>query len=311
MKKNLLSYEFFRGGVAWLLFIIGIGMYACGYFLAPQQSIWKEVIIKVADVLVIGVIIGYLSNAAQFLGVFKQDLQDIIYGKEFIKNRNDLGDIWENVTKQMFKNKFPSLHKDLLAIIGGYLPKEEISYYNDYEAHTTVEWVDKPSGIIRVTDDIEFELIADNPKKFLYPIKSWVRVPGGSSQTWYKNEITSIEVNEKPVDSIENKQTKDGENFCDCREIPLEGSAKYGIKYTRVRQYSINDDYYIGFRAHYIVNRMRVSLDAPADIDVLFTCRGTTKDFEDVSQKGQRIEKKYKGIILPRQGYLFILRVVN
>ena len=84
MKKNLLSYNFFRTGVAWIILIVGIGLYAYGYFGINQDSIWKEIVIKIADVLVIGVILGYLSNAAQFLGVFKSDLQDIIYGKEFI-----------------------------------------------------------------------------------------------------------------------------------------------------------------------------------------------------------------------------------
>lgn len=111
MKKNLLSYNFFRTGVAWIILIVGIGLYAYGYFGINQDSIWKEIVIKIADVLVIGVILGYLSNAAQFLGVFKSDLQDIIYGKEFIKQRKDLDPLWDTLSKQLFKNKFPAIHK--------------------------------------------------------------------------------------------------------------------------------------------------------------------------------------------------------
>lgn len=312
MKKSILSYDNFRGGSAWLLLIIGVALYACGYFWMPKESAWKEVVIKVADVLVIGVILGYLSNAAQFLGIFKQDLQDIIYGKDFIKNRNDIDTVWENVTKQMFKNKFPAVHKDLLTIISGYLPKDEVSYYNDYETHTTIEWIDQGKGIIKATDDVEFELIAENTNKFTYPIKSWVRVPDGTtSSAWYKNDLTSISVNEKEPTLGERTRKKEGEMICETQEVLLAGNSKYNIKFTRVRQYSIFDDYFIGFRSHYIVNRMRVCLDTPEDIDVLFTCRGTTKDFEDVPQKGRRIEKKYKGIILPRQGFLFMLRKKN
>lgn len=312
MKKSILSYDNFRGGSAWFLLLLGIALYCCGYFWMPNDSIWKEVVVKIADVLVIGVIIGYLSNAAQFLGVFKQDLQDIIYGKEFIKNRNDIDVVWENVTKQLFKNKFPALQKDLLNIISDYLPKDEVSYYNDYETHTTIEWVDRKIGIIKATDNIEFELIADNSSRFTYPIKNWVRVPDGkSSSNWYKNELTNITVNDKAPTLGEQMKTKEGDVFCEIQEIILEGCSKYSIRFTRVRQYSIFDDYYIGFRSHYIVNKMRVCLDAPDDIEVLFTCRGTTKDFDDVPQKGRRIEKKYKGLILPRQGYLFMLRKIE
>ena len=75
--------------------------------------------------------------------------------------------------------------------------------------------------------------------------------------------------------------------------------------------YNINEDYYIGFRAKYIVNRLRVCLDYPDDIDVIFTCRGTQLDFEDVNNSKRRIEKKYKGIILPRQGYIFALQKIK
>ncbi len=312
MKKSVLSYEYFRGGFAWLLLIFGCALYCCGFFWISPNSAWKEVVLKVADVLVIGVILGYLSNAAQFLGIFKQDLESIIFGKEFISKRNDLDTVWENVTKQMFKNKFPSLHKDLLSIIRGYLPNDEISYYNDFENHISIEWVDKEKGVIKATDDVEFELIADNSNSFIYPIKSWVTISEGNHK-WFKNEITRISINEKNLSLEDNmkESKKEGDSYCETVNVSLSGASRYGIKYTRVRQYSINDDNYIGFRAHYIVNKLRVCIDAPDDIKVLFTCRGTTNDFEDVPQKGKRIEKKYKGLILPRQGFLFILSKIE
>ena len=172
MKKNLLSYNFFRTGFAWIILIVGIGLYAYGYFGINQDSIWKEIVIKIADVLVIGVILGYLSNAAQFLGVFKSDLQDIIYGKEFIKQRKDLDPLWDTLSKQLFKNKFPAIHKEFLNVIKNYFPKDEISYYNDYERNTTIEWYDRNYRIIKVTDVVSFDLVAETTDKFSYPIKT-------------------------------------------------------------------------------------------------------------------------------------------
>ena len=113
MKDSVLSYKYFRSGAAWIFFILGIVLYYIGYFQIDSQSVWKEIFIKGGDILIIGVILGYLSNAAQFLGIFKQDLQDIIYGKEFIKQRKDITPLWETISKQMFKNKFPAIHKIL------------------------------------------------------------------------------------------------------------------------------------------------------------------------------------------------------
>ena len=120
-----------------------ICLYIVGFFLIDDKSAWSKIAIKVADVLVIGVVLGFITNAAQFIGIFKQDLQDILYGKEFIRQRKDIYPLWENISKELFKNKFPTLHKELLKTINGYFPKDDVSYYNDYEIHTSIEWIDK------------------------------------------------------------------------------------------------------------------------------------------------------------------------
>lgn len=73
----------------------------------------------------------------------------------------------------------------------------------------------------------------------------------------------------------------------------------------------IDEDFYIGFRAKYIVKGLRVCLDYPEDMDAIFTCRGTHDDFEDVKKPKRCIEKKYEGVILPRQGYIFVLRTTK
>ncbi len=100
-------------------------------------------------------------------------------------------------------------------------------------------------------------------------------------------------------------------NYCKEQRVVLKGATKYNIKYTRVKTYNMNEDYYLGLRAKYIINNLRVSLELPDGIAAQFVCRGTQKDFEDVNNREKRIEKKYKGIVLPRQGYIFALRKVN
>lgn len=230
MKKNLLSYNFFRTGVAWIILIVGIGLYAYGYFGINQDSIWKEIVIKIADVLVIGVILGYLSNAAQFLGVFKSDLQDIIYGKEFIKQRKDLDPLWDTLSKQLFKNKFPAIHKEFLNVIKNYFPKDEISYYNDYERNTTIEWYDRNNRIIKVTDVVSFDLVAETTDKFSYPIKTWTNVLNENS---CQERIIEFKVNERTAEVKDVKTSNKNNIICKEQEIELGGSTKYEIQYTR------------------------------------------------------------------------------
>lgn len=306
MKISILDYKNFRAGSAWIILIMGIALYVVGYFYVNDNSIWKEILIKLGDVLVIGVILGYLSNASQFLGIFKKDLQDIIYGKEFLKTRTDIQPLWENVSKEMFKNKFPKIHKDLLDTVSGYLPKNEVSFYDDYEAHIKIEWQDKERGIISVTDEVEFTLIAETENEFTYPLKTWTSV---KNKTDCEAQLLSFSVNNNPFEYGEGVKTVEDGRICTKYEFKLNGYTRYDIKYSRRQIYNINDDYYIGFRAHYIVNKLRVSLEHPEDISAEFICRGTTKDFIDAATPTRnKIEKKYKGIILPRQGYIFALK---
>ena len=219
VKSNLLSYKHFRSGAAWIILLVGTFFYYLGYFQIQRPCVWSDVVIKIGDVLVIGVILGYLSNAAQFLGIFKQDLQAIIYGKEFLKQRKDITPLWETVSLQMFKEKFPSIHKDFLRVLQSYFPRDEVSYYNDYETYTVIEWEDKTKGIIKVTDDVSFKLIADSENEFYYPLKSWLHV--GSND--YTNYIEDFTINGNKPDLGECIETRDGEDICHEHKIKVAG----------------------------------------------------------------------------------------
>ena len=106
--------------------LIGIGAYVAGYIwkYPDNDIIWADLLIKLGDVLIIGVVVGYLTSVAQWSGIFKREIQDIVFGKEFLNKRNDIEDIWYNVTKQMFKFKFSDIHKDMLSALRQTLPKE-------------------------------------------------------------------------------------------------------------------------------------------------------------------------------------------
>lgn len=281
-------------------------MYAYGYFGSINGTIWKEIVIKVADVLVIGVILGYLSNAAQFLGVFKKDLEDIVYGKEFIKRRNDLPVLWDTISKQMIKEKFPSISKELLAVIkDNYLPTESPIYYNDYHIIQEVAWADEQKKFVRVTETINFEIITENECQFELPMSTWLDVEG-LDKGQYSVEIKEFLVNGSKAKTDIREKTVNGKYEHHCMAL-LSGSKKYEVEQKREKVYSFEKDYDISFRARYIVNKLEVELKYPDDsLDVNFIARGTTKDFKDIHVTKGFISKQYKGIILPRQGYIFI-----
>ena len=86
--SKIFSTESLRKAWPWIFLIIGVGLYVYGY--RELNTKWAEIAIEIANILIVGVVLGFVTNAAQFIGIFKSDLQDIIFGEEFIKKRNDL-----------------------------------------------------------------------------------------------------------------------------------------------------------------------------------------------------------------------------
>ena len=299
-----------KQSVGWIMAIIGIMAYLTGYiwkYNAPNLF-WPDLFIKLGDVLIIGVVVGYLTGIAQWAGIFKKEIQDIVFGREFLNKRNDIEQIWYNVTKQMFKFKFSEIHNDLLNSLKHILPGEnDISYYEDYDADTKLEWVDKENGLIKSIDTFSMYIVADSEKEFTYPIKSWTVVDNNSE----KNFESSLQVN---IDGIRVPDssttiTRVGNEICNEAKIKLHGKKRYFIQYTREKVYNINEDYYIAYKAQYLTRNLKVSLELPNDIEALFIERGTTENFKNVNNSKHHIKKIYKGVIFPRQGYIFALKV--
>lgn len=306
MFNKIISAILSKTTLTAVIFLLGVGAYIWG-FTSEYNSLKKEVLIKIGDVLVIGVVVGFIANAAQFLNIYKTELQKVVFGKEFVGKLKDVTEAWENISKQMFKNKFPNIHKEFLKVITSYFPQNEVSYYNEYESHIKIEWDDDNKEIIKVTETVRFELIAESTGKFDYPLKTWTRVLDGKR---YENRITSFTVDNDSITlpAVKSKTEADS-NKSEEHRIELKGKKNYEINYTREKVYDLADDHYIGFRAKYIVKDLRVNFECPDDIGVQFACRGTQNDFTDVvPAKSNKMEKKYKGIILPRQGYIFALQ---
>lgn len=289
----------------WIMLIVGIALYIIVYCGVITDPMWKDIAMKAADILIIGVILGYFTNITTMFGIFKKDLRDIVYMEEHLKKRNDLEELWNTISKQMFANKFPVIHTQFLQAIKDYFPND-VSYYNDYKSFTKVEWEDKEHHIVKVTDNISFELVAESKdKKIIYPMRTWTRV---NENDRYEERLIKFSADGVDRAISEAEETIDLGDKCVKREFVLEGRDKYEIRYIRQKIYNIDTDYYIGFRTKYIVNNLNVTLSLPEDINAIFTSRGTQHDFED-DINPDCISKIYKGIIFPRQGYIFALRI--
>ncbi len=313
LKKNL--SDFFNERLTWLLIALfgGVAAYVAGFII--DTGIWHEFCFQIGNVLIVGVVLGFLSNGEHFLSLFQEAIQNVVYGNEFLANQKDVSKYWAITSKQMFKNKFPDIHEGFLDLINSYFPIDEVSYYSDYEMKSTMEWVDEAQNIVKVCDEVSFYLIADSEKEFVYPLKNWFKVTEKADEKSLKAKSQMIYFKVDNVEKLcsvipQNIHMENGEQ-CEQIDITLSGKKKYKIDYKLEKTLNLLEDHSKGFRAKYIVKNCRIDYEVPKNVHIQFECRGTLNEFEDWgTQRSNRISKRYRGILLPQQGFLMALHKI-
>ena len=93
--------------------------------------------------------------------------------------------------------------------------------------------------------------------------------------------------------------------------ITLKGATKYEISKLVDKQYSLDKDFAICFRALYIINKFTLSYSGPEDINTNFYSRGTVENFKPFGEdRYNGFTRKHKGLILPNQGYVIALKEI-
>jgi hypothetical protein len=213
----------------------------------------------------------------------------------------------------MLKSKYPDINKELLKNIKEtYIPPiKDICYYDDHETTISVERDTVNPKIIIVTHKSSFNLYANTTDEFPFPKESLLEVHGLSPEDYYV-KVKEYMVNN--VNILSHIKTTNEEHSNDQYRIThtayLSGSNKYAVEHVIEKRYSIEDNL-IGFRVRHPSKGMRVKLECPEDMKVCFLSRGTIHEFKPVTpikNDKNTCEYKYKGLVLPQQGYVFSLK---
>lgn len=297
--------------MAGIILLLAIVLYIKKENYGIDCPVWFEILLKLYDLVVIGAIWGVVVDVTQTLGVFKRELQNIIHAKEFLGERKDVEQIWENASTVLFNDRFKGINKDLLKAIKGYLPQDEVNYYSEHDTVITIKWRNKDggkSGFIEAKWIVSFNLVAEYSKEFTHPIKVWV--PKETTYS-YTTKITEVKVNGKVVDGedVEMEDEKIEGMKCIGRILTLSGKKTYQIRFTRESVYHLDDDNTIGFSSRYIVNKLTARLKYPEELKVSFNGRGTLNKFKEGTGNGEgEVYKRYDDVMLPNQGYIFVLK---
>lgn len=303
----------FRLAVPVILLVIGLPLLCITAFDPWQLEIssphWFRLLSKSADIILVSSLISFLLDSAEYMGIFKKDLEEIIYDTKYLEKRNDIEEIWVKVSKVFTRLKFPQISTPLMnAIKNFYTPNDDLklSYYSDYRNVYTVAFDDEDDNFIKVKNETTFTLKVEDSKKFKFPMRFWNCVAENNQGSVSMN-LDHITVNGNPAKIKDSAKSYSNGMVCHTFNVELEGMTEYHITQESDQRYDLRQDNYLGFRARWLVNDMRIQIFHPKNLKLLFVNRATANDFKMNKETADFCEFEYKGLILKNQGYIIIL----
>ncbi len=295
----------------WILLTIGVISITLGSFVDFTNENWEKYLTTLGGSVLASGIFALILKSVQFLGVFKEELNTIIFYTKFLKNRIDLPIFWEKVTKELVKDRFPHIHGGIMNDVKDtYLPTSTVHYYDNCVNIIEIKLIELERKIISVRQKSSFTIIpSENNQKFAHPY--WNRIICPPHCPFTDSVINSLKINgvEKNGSFKINKNKSDGSLITEF-EVPLSGEKNgYRMEIDVTKTYSLIEDNIISYTNRYIQNNFKVQIFLEG-VKIKFHECGTLGNFKTIHNRPEFIEKVYTGLIYKRQGYIIYLELI-
>src|SRR5690606_407409 len=175
---NILNNSFIKPALPWILMLVSVLCLCVGYFAVEIKS-WSGLFVSIGTAVLSGGVLTAILKSVQFLGIFKEELNSVIFETRFLRNRNDLPDFWEKVTKEFIRDRLPTIHSKILNDVKEqYLPTSYVQYYEDYINVIDIKLIDSENEIVVVTNKTSFTIVlADDHKELSHPFRNSLKCP--------------------------------------------------------------------------------------------------------------------------------------
>lgn len=301
--------EKFEKSKKWTYKYLGWIFLAISLFLLwiSEIDIFKEKINGILEKLAFGIfssgVFAVVLKSIQFTGLFKEEIEKIILGTDFIKNRNDLPELWKAISQTIYKSKFPKISDELEnRILNTYFPTGNDYYYEDYVVTINIEELTE-DFVITYTQTCKYNVILDKDVN--------------DTHITLKTSVNQIESADAPIDELVffkingvNSTLKEDEDTLDDDDakkytIPLNGPGPFKIHSKFKRTYSLKGENYKLFRMTTFTKNMDITISYPEYVCVSFFNIGNVNPFdkEHTEVKNQISRSQRKDVILPYQGF--------
>ena len=310
--RNITKKDYWINSIPIIFITGGVISLLLGKF-SMSDSDWKVFFNTVGTTILSGGVFSFILKYLQFSKIFKDDLLDIIYSEKYLKQQKNLIEIWERVSKIVFKNKFETISGQILEDVKKtYLPTDQVLYYNNVKQTLEIKLIDSVNQKIKVVQHSDFEIVVEDKNQELN-LKSINSILHNNRSNEVKFEIKSLTVNNINYEITPNIPLNNRNEIKHEYDINLKGSTNYIIKIEIEKEYYILDDNIIGYQKKYIIRGLNLHIILDNKLKLRFNDCGTLNKFTEKKYKNNdtHYEFIYDGHIYPKQGYMIVLEKNN
>ncbi|MCZ8330739.1 MAG: hypothetical protein O9282_05465 [Flavobacterium sp.] len=289
--------------LGWIFMVLSLSLLLLSFSeIIPSLKI-NQLIEKLAFALLSSGVFAVVLKSIQFTGLFKEEIEKVILGTNFIKNRRDLPELWRAISKEIYKRKFPNISEELEnRILGTYFPTNSDYYYEDYVVTINIEELNDDFEVT-YTQTCKYNVILDQDiDSTNLTLKTSIKQLDGL--TGIINDLEFFKINGVDATPKEDDDTLD-DDTAKKFTIPLEGKGPFKIHSKFRRKYSLKTENYKLFRMNTFTKNMDVSISYPDNVCVSFFNIGNVNFFEKQhTEIKNQISRSHKNdVLLPYQGF--------
>lgn len=287
---------------------IGLFSLLLGIWGTFDNLLWKETWGTLGKTMLASGIFAGILKLMQISGVFKEELEKLIFEPKFLKNRTDIPEYWGKISQELFKNKFPNISKKLLSDIKDtYFPTKSIIYYDQLEHFIEIE-IDANDNLT-IKQKTSLDIICSNKSEcFDYQFLNTLNFKTDKSEVSYVTNY--IKINGSTTNDFKHEQLHNNKQLTNKFLVNLKGSDKYEIEREEFKVYSLITDNSIYFTASKLSNTLSLSITHPKNLELKFNKLGTLKTFVEKQNNSTFKKYEYKDIIYPEQGYVITINKI-
>lgn len=289
--------------MVWILLVTALLLMLITYLDLVKNQKLIDILEKASLAILSSGIFAAVLKSIQFTGLFKEEIEKVILGTDFVKNRRDLPQLWKTISKTIYKKKFPKISEDLEnRILDTYFPTNEDFYYEDYVVTINIEEINSDFEIV-YTQTCKYKVVLDNDvDQIELSLETSISQEEDTSEII--NELQFFKIDDKDANVKEDESTRDNPKISKYI-IPIKGNGPFSIHSKYKRRYSLKNENYKLFRLKRFTKNMEVVIKYPDNVCVSFFNIGLVNKFQQQHVEiSNQISRSHKNdVILPHQGF--------